>query len=494
MLFEKDQNVLSQVVDSLMQVCEQRVTRGTMESHVRYWLYNRSSTDLKNYICSALPLPTYQDIHRQMIQFHHRKYTAFNQEINRLKSSPHQFMPNSCNWVPAALLKEETTNHIALCYGGVLIAPEIEQGYVPHVKGNVRSVKIRGERSYRGYSVLYGSHSRQAPAGRAQASSRPYHQEAYRAPVNLAAPANPASSGQPNGQSTSTTTNTSTGDGSSSGGGSGGTGGSTYSGSSYPQASAAAGGEPPSSGDDSDESDYDSDSDGSGSTSSRPSSYLNCISSALISGMRHYHTMVQNKNSGTVPRCTYDPPAILSAVLFLNGFLHKHKANPQAKVSDVKLPADKLPSFSTYFCKDTKVKNAKGDKMFDIEVHEIVTEKIRNVVYLIRCKQTGRMYVGKAVELGKRMRKHLRQIKNPSKIKGNPSGVVSHFTSEGASIDDFEVIVIQHFPDGVTDRELRHAETVWMMRLDTKTNGMNKMISSKSGEAEFLREQNSNLS
>ena len=173
-----------------MQVCGQRETRGNMESQVRYWLYNRSSTDLKNYICSALPLPTYQDIRQQMIQFHHRKYTAFNQEINRLQSSPHQFMPNSCNWVPAALLKEETTNHIALCYGGVLIAPEIEQGYVPHVWGNVRSVKIRGERSYTGYSVLYGSHSRQAPAGRAQTSYRPYHQEAYCAPVNLAAPAN----------------------------------------------------------------------------------------------------------------------------------------------------------------------------------------------------------------------------------------------------------------------------------------------------------------
>ena len=328
----KDQNVLSQVVDGLMQVCGQRVARGNMESHVRYWLYNRSSTELKNYICSALPLPTYQDIRQQMIQFHRQKYTAFNQELNRLKSSPHQFMPNSCNWVPAALLKEETTNHIALCYGGVLIAPEIEQGYVPHVRGNVHSVKIRGERSYTRYSVFHGSHSRQASAGRAQTSSRPYHRGAYRAPMNLAAFANPASSGQPNGQSTSTTVKTSTGHGSSSGGGSGGSGGSSRSGS---------GGEPPSSGDDSD------DSDGSGTMSSR--SYLKGISAALISGMNYCHTMVQNTSNDKVPPCTNHPLASLSAVLLLNGFLHKQEASPQAKVSDVKLPAKKSTSSDTYF-------------------------------------------------------------------------------------------------------------------------------------------------
>ena len=102
--------------------------------------------------------------------------------------------------------------------------------------------------------------------------------------------------------------------------------------------------------------------------------------------------------------------------------------------------------------------------------------------------------MGKAVKFRERMRQHLSEIRNPSKIKGNPSGVVSHFTSEGASIDDFEVMVIQHFPDGVTDQKLKHFETVWMERLDTITNGMNKIISSKSGRAEFLREQNSKLS
>ena len=264
-----------------------------------------------------------------------------------------------------------------------------------------------------------------------------------------------------------------------SGGGSGGPGGSSHSGSSYPQASAAGRGEPPSSGDDSDDS--DSDSDGSGTMSSR--SYLKDISSALKSGKKHYHTMVQDISNGKVSHCTNHP---LSAVLLLNGFLHKQKASPQAKVSNVKLPAKELTSFDTYFCTATTYTNSKGDKSYKIDVRENITKKTRNVIYLIRCKRTGRMYVGKTKNrFHTRMIHHLWEIRNPSKIKGNPSGIVSHFTSEGACIDDFEAMVIKQIPDEMTSEQVRELETQLILELDTINNGMNKIVSSKRMKEKF---------
>ena len=310
--------------------------------------------------------------------------------------------------------------------------------------------------------------------------------------MNLAAPANPATPGQPNGQSTSTTASTSTGDGSSSGRGSGGTGGLSHSGSSYPQASAAGGGEPPSSGDDSNDSEYDSeynsDSDGSGTTSSR--SYLKCISSALRSGKQYYHTMVQNISNGKVPPCTNPPPASLTALLFLNGFLHKQEGSPQAKVSDVKLPSRKSTSFDTYFCNATTYTNSKGDKSYEIDVHEKITSKTRNVIYLIRCKRTGRMYVGKTKNrFHSRMLRHLWEIRNPAKIKRKRSGVVSHFINEGASIDDLEAMVIKQIPDEMTSEQVREFETELILELDTINNGMNKIVSSKRMKKKFQTQQ-----
>ena len=142
----KDNNVMSQVVDGFMQLCEHRVSRSNLQTLVRRWLSTRSSTatsELRNLICSTLPIPTRENIKRQLLEFHSQKYTAFQQKVNNLTGSSPQPDKNPCKWVPAALLKEESMDSVRMCYGGVLIAPDIKSGYVPKLPYHVRTVPVR---------------------------------------------------------------------------------------------------------------------------------------------------------------------------------------------------------------------------------------------------------------------------------------------------------------------------------------------------------------
>jgi len=78
---------------------------------VRRWLSTRSSTEtteLRNLICSTLPLPSHEDIKGQLVEFHRQKYHAFQQKSQQYEQhTPPQPDKNPCKWVPAALLKEE---------------------------------------------------------------------------------------------------------------------------------------------------------------------------------------------------------------------------------------------------------------------------------------------------------------------------------------------------------------------------------------------------
>ena len=129
----KDNSVLSQCVDGLMQLCEYRLSRGSLESSVRCWLSSRSSsatTNLRDLICSALPVPTNEDIKRQLVEHHSQRYHAFRQKVSSVTSPPPKQVKNPCKWVPAALLKEESTNSLSMCYGGVLLIVDLKSGNV----------------------------------------------------------------------------------------------------------------------------------------------------------------------------------------------------------------------------------------------------------------------------------------------------------------------------------------------------------------------------
>ena len=141
----KDENVVTEIVDILMQQCQHSISRYSTEEYVRRWLSNRSSyleNELHDYICSNLPVPSSEDIRRQLISHHMERYTAFNNKINRLLPKRGKIKTKKCEWVPAAFLKEQNDDHMSLCYGGVLIAPEIVRGRVPWPNRNATNVKM----------------------------------------------------------------------------------------------------------------------------------------------------------------------------------------------------------------------------------------------------------------------------------------------------------------------------------------------------------------
>ena len=141
----KDNSVLSQVVDALMQLCDRRLSRSRLESSVRHWLSTRSSSaaeNLKDLVCSALPLPTNADIKRQLVEVHSQRYRAFQQKVNSVTSPLPRVIQNPCKWVPAALLKEETSDSLSMCYGGVLLLVDFHSGSV-RASSHAKSIPVQ---------------------------------------------------------------------------------------------------------------------------------------------------------------------------------------------------------------------------------------------------------------------------------------------------------------------------------------------------------------
>ena len=129
----KDNSVLSQVVDGLMQLCSHSLSRSYLESSVRHWLTTRSSSaaeNLHDLVCSALPLPTNEDLKRQVVEAHSQRYRAFKQKVDSIASPCPRLTRNPCQWVPAALLKEETGDTLSMCYGGVSLLVDFRSGRI----------------------------------------------------------------------------------------------------------------------------------------------------------------------------------------------------------------------------------------------------------------------------------------------------------------------------------------------------------------------------
>ena len=145
----KDSNALSGITDSIMKLCSYRISRNNLERAVCHWLSTRSLSsiiELRDLICSALPLSTREDIKRMMIEMHQKKYSSFQQKVLYMTAPPTKINPNPCKWVPAALLKTENSDTVSMCYGGVLIAPKIRSGRVTQFPTNAHSVPVQQPR------------------------------------------------------------------------------------------------------------------------------------------------------------------------------------------------------------------------------------------------------------------------------------------------------------------------------------------------------------
>ena len=146
-LHKKDQSTLSQIVDAFVESSSNQLSRYSLESHVRAWLSSRNSNstrELRDFICSSMPLPTSSEIRQSLIQSCVSQYNSFNRLVKSLKkpSSPTN-CGKSCHWVPAAVLIKEDLNSRAICYGGVLVAPKIIPARIGTFRGSTRYISVQ---------------------------------------------------------------------------------------------------------------------------------------------------------------------------------------------------------------------------------------------------------------------------------------------------------------------------------------------------------------
>ena len=133
-----DEKITTEMTDALMKGEGQRMTRYSLKSYVSSWISskaNQSTTmELASYIIKCQI--TEDDVKQMITRGHQQTFVAFKKLINQLQNAAKQSASssthNSCMWVPAALYEESILAKDAffLSYGGVLISPEIREGYV----------------------------------------------------------------------------------------------------------------------------------------------------------------------------------------------------------------------------------------------------------------------------------------------------------------------------------------------------------------------------
>ena len=472
-LAQNDESLVTELVNVFSQLTKHNVSRSTLNSQVRAWLREKNSrynysrqarSNLASLIVSQIPLPTREDLTRILKEQFSKEYTTFNQHVNSLKPTPNKIDPNACDWVPAALYQEETDNYYSLCYGGVLLCPELKTGYVYPLPRSTQAVRLGRPRSFNNARP-----------------SRSYHTDAYRAPHVLAKSA--ILTFQPKAN-----TDGATGGGDSgTGGGSSGTGSSDAAGggaSGHPGVAAGGrgggrggGGEPP---DDSSSEEEDED---EGESDDEEGSGYQRISTTTIQmvGKRGLHQLARIISDGNPTQFKLADITLSSAqVLIENRLIDNIKATNVGRERLIEAHINSLRErplkFEQYFAnqvdtikslKDSKeqFKIPKGPDLQDI----MITKKTRNVIYCICCKSTGSMYVGRTKRsIHTRMREHQYQIRNPDKTKKKHTKLVSHFNKNGISLEDFKVIVLEKISDGTSKEDIRRIEQEWMTKLDTR--------------------------
>ena len=417
----KDDNVLSQVVDGLMQLCEHRISRSKLRTLVFRWLSTRSSTattELRNLICSALPLPTHEDVKRQEVEFHRQKYHAFQRKVNSITASSPQPDKNPCKWVPAALLKEENTDCVRMCYGGVLIAPDIKHGSVPKLPFLARAVPVRHSgasfqnRSDKSY--FQAPSARSVPAGGTYSSGEgvgislgsklmTQHpakaSSAHKPHLNIFHNVYQSHSGGGHGDAALGSATSSSSRGGSGGGGRGGRGGGGGSG------------------------------DGKGG----------------------------GKGGRRIA---------IAAAAALVAKMIQHDRNPDQRIQEQRKQAHQRPPF-WYEPKSTIVFSPKGE-IIKLPPSSEWDSKTPRVVYgLCSAKTRELVYVGKTVQpLSRRIQKHIRNIR---KGEANTK-LVKFFNSGDHSVDDLRAVVLEKVPQ---EKNLVRREMYYVMKYDMKNSGTN---------------------
>lgn len=480
----KDSNALSGITDSFMELCSHKLSRRNLESAIRRWLSTRSSAsiyELRDLICSTLPLPTREDVKRMIIEMHQKKYSSFQQKVSYITAPPTKVHPNPCKWVPAALLKTEDSDSISMCYGGVLIVPKIHSGRVARLPAHACSVPIHQPRS--GYR-------RPAPSQPTfRASSRP-SVPAGNATVASGEGSNSSACG---GSSSSGATSGNDGASNSSGGGgaeaSGGGGGGNSPPPSPPPPRPLPRPSPSSDG-------RRNNRDWIKSTNKESSSDLGqlhvrrAVSSVVGSAKRAYHTLPQGKKPGLfrrdrtlgAPNVASPPVTTLSAVQSVR-ILIETIQNVQPGVYNAvngfgqyKELVNRNSPCGTRNCKccsrmAQSVLTTNGNKRCMTTLTTRETCKTKNVIYMIQCRKSGLIYIGMTTQaLHKRLGQH-RTDKD--------SAVYKHITSNGYSFDDLDVMILSHIEDRDAAK-LRRIEQEFIDEFDAKNPsiGLNKATAS----------------
>ena len=463
LLAQIDEDLVNELVRVFSQLTKHNAPRSTLNSHVRAWLREKNSrynsrqarSNLASLIVSKIPLPTQQDITRVIKEKLRKEYITFNNHVNSLKPTPNKIDPNACDWVPAALYQEETDNYYSLCYGGVLLCPELKTGYVYPLPRSTQAVRLGRPRSFN--------------------NAHPSGSYAYHAPHVLAKSAIPTFQPKANTDGTAGAKNSGTGgERGGTGGGSSGTAGSGASG--HPGATAGGrggGSEPPDDSSSEEDEQEDNDEDGSG--------YQRVTATTIqMVGKRRLHQLARIISDGNPTQFKLADITLSSTQVLIHNRLIDSIKNTSAgrerlTEAHINILVEKPIKFEQYFANQVDTiksfKNNKGPFVIPKGINpQVITKETRNVIYCIRCKSTGKMYVGKTKRsIHTRMMEHQYQIRKQYKLKSKHTKLVSHFNRDGGSslAHDFEVIILEKIPDGTSSEDVRKKETYWMTELDT---------------------------
>ena len=468
-LAKEDIKVLSDIVDGLSSVCDNKIPRSTLESHVQAWLNERNSntklhaikSDQESVKLFALLKPHFPETAREdikkaiqkqldeMILKELEKYQSFCTHVNTLRPYPQRIEPKACNWVPAAMYKENKKDYYSLCYGGVFLYSGIKEGNVPPLPNNVQAIKIKP------CNRVAFLQKRQA-----HTKASDYHGSDFAGKSSL----HSQSQGSGKGGSSNKGTSSSNSDASGAG--------HEYS-SAHP--GVGAGGRHGGNGshdDDGNYSDDESDDDDYESEEEEGHSggvYKINAKKIQVTGKRGLHGYAQ-VDSTNLPKTTLAE----TQVIVLHDCVAKLKPNLTLTLEHIE-SVGKKPQFDDYFKKGIDKIVGLDGKVHDIKLSTQIKSDTRNVIYCIKCERTNKMYVGKTrQEIHKRMKQHLYGAQNWWKKNGKSSLVAQHFGKE-VSFEHFKVIILE---DEVNEDEIREKEEKWMKKLGTRDidkGGMNKI-------------------
>lgn len=496
--------ILSKIVDALSESClcddtyslklkvrdwsDERKTN----SDSRYWYSKKDDarSSLISFLVSQINNRSRKEIKKTLqenfdtqARENLKKYQSFNEFFESVKPRPYKVDSNACSWVPAALHQEETRTSYSLCHGGVILAPDLTEGYVRQLPSNVTKFQINPSLSHlqptKPVSYLH------------KPLHRSIHTEAYRSPQNPAISAQPKAS-KGSGPSSST--------GGNSGGASSGTKSGERSSNSTAHPGAAAGGDHGGEDDDDDDSDEDNgdedndreeeedeveDKYGSGGYQRSIAKNIQRIGKRILS---YYAKDIEDERffQGNLHKGFLQVLILFAIVLNIE----KREKKKLTRATLPAVPAQKLiithvieanrrPTFDQYVKRNSRTIIGLNGEEHEIPAHKKkmkITAETSNVIYCIKCKLTGKMYVGKTKrKLRKRMEEHILSAINVDKKK-RPSNVAKHFSSE-ALLMDFEVVVLED-TNGMKPEEVRGLEQKWIDKLETrnqKKGGLNKI-------------------